>query len=71
MRLNRSASVIPLAALSALAQTLDGYRYYFAIYVEAVGWITPLYVALIDPFRRRIIYPALLKNVRAAWLQNV
>ena len=59
------------AALSALAQTPDGYRYYFAIYVEAVGWTTPLYMAAIDPFRRWIIYPALLRNVRAAWLRNV
>jgi hypothetical protein len=54
------------AALSALAKTADGYRYYFAVYVVAVGWITPLYMALIDPFRRWIIYPALLKNIRAA-----
>ena len=58
------------AALSALAQTPDGYRYYFAIYVEAVGWITPLYMALIDPFRRWIVYPALLKDIRAAWLRT-
>lgn len=54
------------AALSALAKTADGYRYYFAIYVVSVGWITPLYMALIDPFRRWIIYPALLKNISAA-----
>ena len=54
------------AALSALTKTADGYRYYFAVYVVSVGWITPLYMALIDPFRRRIIYPALLKNISAA-----
>ncbi|MDB5070895.1 MAG: hypothetical protein JWM87_2006 [Candidatus Eremiobacteraeota bacterium] len=54
------------AALSALRKTADGYRYYFAVYVVGVGWITPLYMALIDPFRRWIIYPALLKNIRAA-----
>ena len=54
------------AALSALAKTTDGYRYYFAVYVVNVGWITPLYMALIDPFRRWIIYPALLKNISAA-----
>ena len=54
------------AALSALAKTTDGYRYYFAVYVVSVGWITPLYMALIDPFRRWIIYPALLKNISAA-----
>jgi hypothetical protein len=54
------------AALSALEKTGDGYRYYFAVYVVRVGWITPLYMALIDPFRRWIIYPALLKNIRAS-----
>ena len=54
------------AALSALRETADGYRYYFAVYVVGVGWITPLYMALIDPFRRWIIYPALLKNISAA-----
>jgi hypothetical protein len=54
------------AALSALAKTANGYRYYFAVYVVSIGWITPLYMALIDPFRRWIIYPALLKNIKAA-----
>ena len=53
------------AALSAVAKTGDGYRYYFAVYVVSVGWITPLYMALIDPFRRWIIYAALLRNIRA------
>ena len=53
-------------ALSALVKTADGYRYYFAVYVVRVSWITPLYMALIDPFRRWIIYPALLKNISAA-----
>jgi uncharacterized protein DUF2867 len=53
------------AALSALAKTADGYRYYFAVYVVSVGWITPLYMALIDPFRRWVIYPALLRSIRA------
>jgi hypothetical protein len=24
-------------------------------------------MALIDPFRRRIVYPSLLRSVRAAW----
>jgi len=55
------------AALTALVETTDSYRYYFAIYVANVGWFTPLYMALIDPFRRRIIYPGLLKLVRSRW----
>ena len=50
------------AAVSALAETADGYRYYFAVYVANASWITPFYMALIDPFRRWIVYPAMLKK---------
>jgi hypothetical protein len=59
------------AALSALAKRTDSYRFYFAIYVRQRTWITPFYMGLIDPFRKWIIYPALLKNIRANWDQNV
>jgi hypothetical protein len=62
---NRTAHA---AALSALAETADGYRYYFAVYVAKASWITPLYMALIDPFRKWIVYPALLKSIRTSWL---
>ena len=59
------------AALSALAEKADGYRFYFAVYVRQRTWITPFYMALVDPFRKWIIYPALLKKIRATWDQNV
>jgi hypothetical protein len=59
------------AALSALARKADSYRFYFAVYVRQRAWITPFYMGLIDPFRRRIIYPALLKKIRATWDQNI
>lgn len=59
------------AALSALVERADSYRFYFAVYVRQSTWITPLYMGLIDPFRRRIIYPALLKKIRATWDQNI
>jgi hypothetical protein len=58
------------AALSALAEKVDGYRFYFAVYVCPRTWITPLYMSLIDPFRRWIIYPVLLKRIRADWDRN-
>lgn len=61
---NRTAHA---AALSALAETADGYRFYFAVYVANASWATPIYMALIDPFRRWIVYPAMLKNIRASW----
>jgi hypothetical protein len=59
------------AALSALAEKADGYRFYFAVYVRPRSWITRLYMGLIDPFRRWIIYPALLKKIRADWDRNI
>jgi hypothetical protein len=59
------------AALSALAERADGYRFYFAVYVRQSTWITPFYMGLIDPFRRWIIYPALLEKIRATWDQNI
>jgi Protein of unknown function (DUF2867) len=46
------------AALSALAERADSYRFYFAIYVRQRTWVTPFYMGLIDPFRKWIIYPA-------------
>ena len=57
------------ALLMALAETGAGYRFYLAVYVGNAGWITPVYMALIDPFRRWIIYPAMLKNIRAIWAE--
>jgi Protein of unknown function (DUF2867) len=59
------------AALSALAERADSYRFYFAVYVRRRTWITPFYMGLIDPFRKWIIYPALLKKIRATWDRNI
>ncbi len=59
------------AALSALAEKADSYRFYFAVYVRQRTWITPFYMGLIDPFRKWIIYPAMLKAIRATWDQNI
>ena len=58
------------AAVSALAERVDSYRFYFAVYVRQRTWITPVYMGLIDPFRRWIIYPAMLKSIRASWDQT-
>jgi Protein of unknown function (DUF2867) len=58
------------AALSALAERADSYRFYFAVYVRPTTWITPFYMGLIDPFRKWIVYPAMLKTIRASWDQH-
>jgi len=63
---NRTAHA---AAVSALIETATAYRFYLAVYVRSVSRFTPFYMALIDPFRKLIVYPSLLRSVRARWNQ--
>jgi hypothetical protein len=51
----------------ALAPRSPGYRFYFAVYVIPVSWLTGPYLALIEPFRRFLLYPAMLRRLRNAW----
>lgn len=51
----------------ALTENPSGYRLYWGIYVRPVGRISAWYMRLIDPFRRFIIYPAILRRVRVLW----
>jgi Protein of unknown function (DUF2867) len=62
--INRTAHA---AALSALIETPTAYHFYFAVYVRSVGRVTKIYMALIDPFREWIVYPSLMRSVRATW----
>ena len=64
--INRTAHA---AALSALMGTPTAYRFYFGVYVRSVNRFTPFYMALIDPFRKLIVYPSLLRSIRARWNQ--
>jgi hypothetical protein len=66
--INRTAHA---AVLSALVESATSYRFYFAVYVHDVGPLTPLYMAVIDPFRKLIVYPSLLQNVQANWKQTI
>ena len=52
----------------ALTRTATGYRLYWAVYVQAVSWLTRPYLMAIEPFRRFIVYPALLRRIRRAWM---
>ena len=65
--INRTAHA---AALSALVETANAYRFYFGVYVRSVSRFTPVYMALIDPFRKLVVYPSLLRTVRATWNQT-
>jgi hypothetical protein len=62
--INRTAHA---AALSALIETANAYHFYFGVYVRSVSRFTPIYMALIDPFRRLVVYPSLLRSVRTKW----
>jgi hypothetical protein len=62
--INRTAHA---AALSALVEMESTYRFYFAVYVRAVSGFTPIYMATIDPFRKLVVYPSMLRSVRANW----
>jgi hypothetical protein len=48
-------------------RTASGYRLYWGVYVIPVSWLTRPYLLAIEPFRR-ILYPAMLRRIRRAWL---
>jgi hypothetical protein len=62
----RNATVHAFLSL-VLTEVPVGYRLYWAVYVKPVSRLTPLYMALIEPFRRFIVYPAMLRRLRTAW----
>src|SRR2546430_6921241 len=57
------------AALTARVETATAYRFYLGVYVRSISRFTPFYMTLIDPFRKLIVYPSLLRSVRARWNQ--
>ena len=62
----RNATVHAFLAL-ALTPNPEGYTLYLAIYVKPVSRLTTLYMALIDPFRRLLVYPALGRHAQQRW----
>lgn len=65
----RNATVHAFSVL-ALESISTGHRLYWAIYVAPVGRFTALYMAAIDPFRRWLVYPAVLRHVHRAWTKR-
>jgi Protein of unknown function (DUF2867) len=64
----RNATVHGFMAL-ALVPRPEGYTLYMAVYVSPVSRLTPFYMALIEPFRRFIVYPALCRSAQRSWLR--
>lgn len=62
----RNATVHAFSVL-AMQPRFEGYRVYWAIHVRPVGRWTAFYMALIDPFRRLVIYPAILRHLYREW----
>lgn len=48
----------------------EGYDLYIAVYVRKINWRTPIYMALISPVLKWIIYPAVGKGIKQNWEKN-
>jgi Protein of unknown function (DUF2867) len=62
----RNATVHAFLA-SVLTATPGGYRLYWAVSVHPVSRLTLLSMALIEPFHRCLVYPAIFRRIRRAW----
>ena len=65
----RNATVHAFSSLS-IRQTPDGYLAYWAIFVQPVTRFTRLYMTAIAPFRRLVVYPAIIRKVQRAWAER-
>jgi len=65
----RNATVHAFSVL-ALEPTPSGYHLFWAIFVEPVAPLTGAYMALIAPFRRFLVYPAILSHVHRRWAER-
>lgn len=62
----RNATVHAFSSL-ALRETMHGYRLYWAIYVKPISPWTSTYMRVIDPFRRAVVYPAVISRIKNEW----
>jgi hypothetical protein len=54
----------------ALTTSDAGHRFFWATYLRPVGAITSIYMGLIDPFRRTVVYPGLESWLKRAWRES-
>lgn len=45
----------------------NGYDLYVAIYVKKINWRTPIYMTLISPMLKWVIYPGMKKSIQENW----
>lgn len=48
-------------------KTARGYNLISAVYVKKLNWRTPIYMALVTPVLKWIIYPSIMKDVKRRW----
>jgi Protein of unknown function (DUF2867) len=64
----RNRTVHAFSSLS-FQRTPDGHLAYLAVFVKAVHPLTWLYMKAIAPFRRRLVYPAIIRNAQDSWVK--
>jgi hypothetical protein len=65
----RNATVHAFASLS-IRQTPGGYLAYLGVFVQPVHRFTRLYMGAIAPFRRLVVYPAVIRKMQSAWAER-
>ena len=60
-------TTVHVFSLMAMEKTADGYVVYWAIYVKNTSRLTPVYMKLIEPFRKLLVYPAIIKKLEQVW----
>ncbi|MEP7343082.1 MAG: DUF2867 domain-containing protein [Acidobacteriota bacterium] len=56
--------------LMASERTATGYALYLAVYVKKLNWFTPIYMALVSPMLKWVIYPSMEKGVKRRWAKE-
>jgi len=65
----RNATVHAFVSLS-IRQTPGGYLAYLGVFVQPVHRFTRLYMGTITPFRRLVVYPAVIRKMQSAWVER-
>jgi hypothetical protein len=65
----RNATVHAFLSLS-IRETPGGYLAYVGVFVQPVHRFTRLYMGAIAPFRRLVVYPAIIRKMQSAWAER-
>ena len=65
----RNATVHAFSSLS-IQPMPGGYVVYLGVFVQPVHRFTKPYMAAIAPFRRLVVYPAVIQKVQSAWVKR-